>query len=322
MGALELIGAATGIGFLAGLRLYATVLSLGLIIRFHLIKLPPELASLTALSNNWVLGVAAVAFLIEFAADKIPWVDSAWDAIHTFIRPVGATLLAFAALGQMTPEFQILVALLTGAVALTSHSMKSATRLAVNQSPEPVSNSLLSLAGDVVVPFGVWFTVEHPLLVGSIVAIAVLAFLLVAPKVIRLMRVETSALVACTRRLLGRHTDPVDSLPSAYRNYITGETGGGRPAMLRAVGRDGVGSLRHSIGYLMVSGQELVFVTRKWRRYRTFRFPLSTAARLEHRRGVLMDRIVCRNEERTCEFGVFKDGPELETVSLRTATSV
>lgn len=181
MGTLELLGWATGIGFLAGLRLYATVLALGLAVRFGLISLRTEFLQLEVLGNWWVIGVAAGAFLLEFFADKIPWVDSVWDAIHTFLRPLGAAALALATVGDVNPAFQVTLALVTGGVALTSHSMKAATRLAVNQSPEPVSNIVLSLAGDALVPLGVWAVLTHPLLVGAIVVV----FLLVAAILIR-----------------------------------------------------------------------------------------------------------------------------------------
>ena len=128
METLYLIGPATGLGFLAGIRLYATILTLGLAIRFDLIHLRDEFESLAVLADWWVIGLAGAAFLLEFVADKIPWVDSAWDAVHTFIRPVGAAFIALTAMGDVSPFAQVMIALLTGSVALTSHSMKAATR--------------------------------------------------------------------------------------------------------------------------------------------------------------------------------------------------
>jgi hypothetical protein len=188
METLQWIASATGLGFLAGLRLYATVLALGLAIRFQWIRLQPEFQPLEALANWWVIGVAGAAFILEFLADKIPWVDTVWDAVHTVIRPLGAAALALVAFGELSTLGQVTAALLAGGVALSSHTAKAATRVAVNQSPEPVSNIALSLAGDLFVPFGVWLVMAHPLIVGALVVVFLVVFVLVARTIFRLLR--------------------------------------------------------------------------------------------------------------------------------------
>ncbi|HWR53387.1 MAG TPA: DUF4126 domain-containing protein, partial [Bryobacteraceae bacterium] len=133
---LAALGTLAGLGLTAGLRLYATVLALGLGIRFGLIHLKPGLEHLSAFGNEWVLGIAGLAYSVEFLADKIPWVDSRWDSIHTFIRPLGAALIGATAFGDLSPAAALGAGLFTGSIALTGHSAKAGTRLVLNHSPE------------------------------------------------------------------------------------------------------------------------------------------------------------------------------------------
>lgn len=186
MDPLTLLGTSLGLGFAAGMRLYATVLAIGLALRFDLLTLPATLKPLELLAHPVVIGVAAFMYVAEFVSDKIPWFDSAWDAVHTFIRPVGAAALGFAAFANIDPLARTLLVLLTGGVALTSHASKAATRVAVNQSPEPFSNWALSLAGDAAAPVLVWLTMTHPLVVAAIVIVALIISVWLARKVIRL----------------------------------------------------------------------------------------------------------------------------------------
>jgi hypothetical protein len=188
MDTLQLLGSTLGLSFLAGIRLYATVLALGLGIRFGLLHLPPALSGLEIFAHPAVLITAAIAYIAEFIADKIPWFDSLWDAVHTFIRPVGAALLGAAAFGSLDPRLRVALAILCGGVALTSHSSKAATRAMVNHSPEPFSNIALSLAGDVAAPAGVWLAMAHPVAAFVLVAIAVVVFAVLARVVWRAFR--------------------------------------------------------------------------------------------------------------------------------------
>lgn len=188
MKTLTLLGAVTGVALFAGIRLYATVLTVGLCIRYGLLALPPELSALSVLSHPYVLVAAGVCAAAEFLADKIPWVDSLWDAVHTFVRPAGAALIAFAAAGALDPAAEVAVVLLCGAVAFTSHAAKSGTRLAVNQSPEPFSNVLLSLFEDAVAVGGSYIAVAHPVVVLFIVAVFLALSLFLARRVFRRLR--------------------------------------------------------------------------------------------------------------------------------------
>src|ERR1700733_1829201 len=137
MNPVETLGLALGAGFSSGLNLYATIATLGLLQRFDVIHLP---VSLKVLSHPWVVGIAIAIYLIEFFADKIPYVDTFWDAIHTVIRPPAAALLAYSASGGVPPEWRWGAALLAGGVALTSHGTKARARAAVNTSPVAFSD--------------------------------------------------------------------------------------------------------------------------------------------------------------------------------------
>lgn len=174
MNSLETLGLALGAGFSSGLNLYATIGTLGLLQRFGIIHLPP---SLQVLSHPIVLVVACVLYLAEFLADKIPYVDTVWDAVHTFIRPPAAALLAYGAAGSAPAEWRWAAALLAGGVALTSHGTKASTRAAVNTIPEPFSNWALSFGEDVLAVWLTWMAAAHPLattiVVAALVALAV-----------------------------------------------------------------------------------------------------------------------------------------------------
>jgi len=172
MNPVEALGLAFGAGFSSGLNLYATVATLGLLQRFGVIHLP---ASLEVVANPIVLGVAAALYLVEFFADKIPYLDTVWDAVHTFIRPPAAAIIAYGAAAAVSPEWRWAAALLAGGVALTAHSTKATTRAAVNTVPEPFSNWALSFGEDLLAVWLTWFTTVHP--VAAIVIVVALLIL-------------------------------------------------------------------------------------------------------------------------------------------------
>ena len=177
MNPIETLGLALGAGFSSGLNLYATVATLGLLQRFGVLTLPP---GLQVLAHPWVLGIAIALYLIEFLADKFPYFDTIWDAIHTFIRPPAAALLTYAAAGAAPAEWRWGAALLAGGVALTSHGTKASARAAVNTSPEPLSNWILSFGEDILAVWLTWMATAHPLATSVIVAalVALSIFLL------------------------------------------------------------------------------------------------------------------------------------------------
>ena len=193
MEALTLLGSLTGIALFAGIRLYATVLTVGLCLRYGLLTLPPELSSLAVLAHPHVLAIAGICTAVEFLADKVPWLDSFWDAVHAFVRPAGAALIAFAAVGRLDPAAEAALVLLCGGVAFSSHAAKAGVRLLVNQSPEPFSNLLLSFIEDGLVVGGSYFAVAHPLAALSLVVIFLVLFALLARRILRRFRKKASS---------------------------------------------------------------------------------------------------------------------------------
>src|SRR5918995_3151833 len=148
MEALAGLGRTLGFSFAAGINLYATVAILGLASRYGWVSLPDQFR---VFDNDLVIGAALVLYVVEFVADKVPWVDSMWDAVHSVIRPVGGALIAVATLGDASPAVEGLAALLGGTLAAGSHFTKAGTRVAANTSPEPFSNWALSIAEDLFV---------------------------------------------------------------------------------------------------------------------------------------------------------------------------
>jgi len=180
MDLLATLGRTLGFSLAAGVNLYATVAILGLAARYGWVTLPGQYQ---IFNNDLVIGAAVVMYLIEFFADKIPYFDSLWDAIHTAIRPVGGALIAVATLGDASPAVKALVALLGGAVAASSHLTKTSTRAAANTSPEPFSNWILSLGEDVFA-VGLGYTaLTHPV-AALVIAVIVLALIAVFAVVI------------------------------------------------------------------------------------------------------------------------------------------
>jgi hypothetical protein len=174
---LDTLGYVLGTSFASGLNLYATVAAAGLLQRFGLVQLPEPLH---VLSSPLVVGVATALFVIEFVADKVPYVDSVWDAVHTFIRPPAAAFLSYSAFSANVPEeWRIGAGLLAGGVALTSHGAKATTRAAVNASPEPFSNWTLSTAEDAFAVFLTWLAAMHPVVTALLVVALVIVALLV-----------------------------------------------------------------------------------------------------------------------------------------------
>jgi hypothetical protein len=181
----ELFALLAAIGFAAGLNLYATVASLGLLARFGHLPLPPGLQLL----ESWpIIAASAVLFAIEFFADKIPAFDLIWNALHTFIRIPVAGLLAYRATAQLSPEHQLLAALLGAAVALVAHGGKTAARAAVTPSPEPLSNMALSVGEDVLAIGLTWLATRHPYIAGTLVLSLVIVIVVLVRLVVRALR--------------------------------------------------------------------------------------------------------------------------------------
>ena len=193
MSAVEIFALAASVSLLSGWRLYLVTFVTGLAMKFGWIALPDQLQTLDVLANNWIIGIAAVGALAEFFADKIAWVDSAWDAIHSVIRPVGGALLSAAIVDSADPGWQVASFLLGGGAAFIAHAGKAGARTLVNTSPEPVSNIVVSTAEDVTTGGLLALAIAYP------VAAAIIAALLVALSI---------WLVVAARRALRRLLEP------------------------------------------------------------------------------------------------------------------
>src|SRR5215470_12129543 len=184
-GGPDLVGLIVAVSFAAGLNVYATVATLGLLAHGHLLELP---GGLHLLESWWVIGAAAALFAIEFFADKIPAFDLIWNALQTFVRVPVAALLGYAATAHLSPQAQLLSALLAGVIALAAHGGKFAVRAAVTPSPEPASNTALSVGEDVVAIGMTWFATKHPYMAAGIAVVLVVLTILAIRWVIQAIR--------------------------------------------------------------------------------------------------------------------------------------
>ncbi len=188
LGIVEVLGLAGSISLLSGWRLYLSIVATGLAMRSNLLPLPEHLASLQVLASPWVLGAAGFAALAEFFADKVAWLDSIWDTVHTLIRPIGGALLTLAIVDPSDPATQAVAFILGGGGALLAHGGKAGARAVVNASPEPVSNVVVSTAEDVVTGGLLYATYQYPLAAGAIAALllaAAIGLLLIARRMFK-----------------------------------------------------------------------------------------------------------------------------------------
>jgi hypothetical protein len=337
---IGLVGSTLGLGFLSGFRLYATLVALGLAIRFQWFVPNETMATLNVLADWRVLGAAATMGLIEFLADKIPWVDSAWDSVHTFIRPLAAMAMAATVLGNIDPVGKTLLALLCGGVALTTHSAKAATRFAVNHSPEPFSNWVLSAAEDLAAPLALWFISAHPGVFLGFLALFLALFAYAAPAVMRQMRLELVALRTLISRWAGTGPTVDASLPSSavanprareLWNLLHGyldelppnfANKSGCNAGLRAAATKSLIGMNRSIGYLFFRDHKLTFMTRRW--FKTMAHSLAYAdmktATLQN--GLFLDQLILEDVHgQRLRFDLFRVAPNSATASIKLATS-
>jgi hypothetical protein len=283
------LASALGLGFLAGARLYATVFAVGLLLRLQWMAPPAGWQHASALADTRILVLSGIACAIEFIADKIPWLDSAWDSIHTFIRPIGAVLVASSLFSGLDPVYQVALVLLAGGMAFSGHSAKAATRLLVNHSPEPFSNVALSLGEDALVAGGLYLLVKHPwaLAAGALLFLALFAWL--APRIYRAIRAECTALAAILRHRCGEARKPV--LSAAQQSRLSGSFRGRAPRQVfSAIATADLKGLRHAVGTLCLFENEAAFLSRRWGRPVERGFGPLTG--IEAHRRLLLDELV------------------------------
>jgi len=311
MQVIQLLGSTMGLAFVAGINLYATVLSVGLGIRFGLIHLTQDLTTLSVLAHPYVLVAAGMIYVAEFFADKIPWVDSLWDSVHTFIRPLGAGLLGVTAIGKLSPEIEVAAFLLCGGVALSTHSTKAGTRLVANHSPEPFSNIGLSILEDLIAIGGTWLALTHPLLMIGIVVTFLIIFALVAPKIFRLLRIEFTALLAFFGMRFGsREAILFDKTPNKYSGNLPNNDIASRAEgfCIRCASGKGIETGRNYFGFICLLNDSLFFITRKRFRVRRFDIDLDKVVEVKLRRKLLLDRLIFSRGKKKMHIYLFKSG--------------
>ena len=340
MDILQQMGTALGIGLLSGIRLYLTILGLGAAIRLHWIALESGQSGLTVLADWRVMIAASVACAIEFVADKVPWVDSMWDSLHTFIRPIGAVILGARAFMHADPAVQAILAILCGGLALSSHSAKAAARLAVNHSPEPFSNIALSLAGDAAVPVATWTAFHFPLLTLGFVGAFVVLFGWLAPRATRAVRLEMTAIGATFARWFGG-TDQGEApafetgspLPREFRDAFrplpeqvladtSAKSGAPRFDMgVRAAATRSLPGLHQSIGYLCVTSDQFLFITRRMLRDKVWSVRLADITAASWSTGIFLDRLYVTTPNGELRFDIFKATPRLAPAATMAAST-
>lgn len=304
MGTLELLGTALGLATLAGLNLYLTVFVTGLAVRMDWIHLADKYDQLQVLADPAILWVSGTLFVLEFFADKIPWVDSLWDSVHTIIRPVGGAMVAIMVLGDANPVYDVIVGLLGGGMALTAHAAKAGTRLLANASPEPFTNIGLSLGEDALVLGGLGLVAFQPVIA---LVLAVGAFVLacwLVPKMIVRARITLWFAWRWIAHLFGSRsgeTGGAQSLPgelAAEMRRVTGSDWTGGLAVPCVAGK-GTEFPRHAFGWILASdtdGETMYFA--RSGRPRPVVIPLGVAGgTCELRRGILSDRLRVRRPE-------------------------
>lgn len=188
MGIMEIIGIAGSVSLLSGWRLYLCIFATGLAMRLEALPVPEHLSSLAVLENPWVMVLAALGALAEFFADKVMWLDSVWDTVHTVIRPVGGALLALAIVDPSDPATQVIAFLLGGGASFLAHGGKASARAVVNTSPEPVSNVVTSSAEDIATVGLLWIAYEYPAIAAGVAAlllVLVIGLLWMAHRVVK-----------------------------------------------------------------------------------------------------------------------------------------
>ena len=310
MESLSVLALAIGLGFAAGINLYAVVLTVGLGANLGLVQLPAQLDGLAVLGHPSIALLAATGWVAEFLADKVRWLDSGWDVVHCAIRPAGAALVAFALVGEIDSAFGATAIGLAAAAAVATHTAKAGLRLVVNSIPEPLSNIAVSLVEDGVVVVGTWLAVHHPL--GAIPAVLLLGLGLgtLAPSLARVACVEASALLALLRSWLAPcPQEPAAEPPRSYAGLLPPPVAGAADPRfaLRCATGGGTGTRRHDLGFLCMGGGELLFVTRQGGRVRGFPIDLSHVEEIRYRPGPALNRLTLRAGVSHAHFLVLKD---------------
>lgn len=303
MDPVQSLAAVLGLGFASGVNLYLGALVTGLAIRFHLVtNLPPELG---VLAHPAVLAIAALLFALEFFADKIPVVASVWDAVHTFIRPVGGALLALGAAGHLSPGLHVLAALAGGTLALGAHSAKMGLRLAAHVAPEPATFTAISTAEDVGVTGLLVLAFTHPLPALAILGVLILAVLLLLPRLVRVLAFLLRSLGGRMRSFFA--AGQRDEVPPWAADALHGLDPDSRGVVALAYAWTLKGAPRLQAGWLVGARAEWHFVCKRWGRVKTLHLVTDQPSALRRERGFFYDTAVFRVAASPIRFFVPKD---------------
>lgn len=303
METLALLTKIFGISFTSGINLYATVALVGAAVRFELIKNLPH--QLDVLANEYVIGVACLMYLCEFFADKIPAFDSFWDSFHTFIRPIAAAFIALMAVGDVPLYLKIIAVLVAGSVALTSHSAKAGIRLIANTSPEPVSNSVLSILEDIGVFALIVLLLTHPFIAGGIILFLLAIIVWQGPKLIGFILFMIKAVHYKLLSLFpGDKFINVEGLPEKIDVYLNSILEDGEKVYL-TVNSNFKGRVKCS-GYLVTTDKRTLIVYKSWFSIKHFDCNNSKIKRMLFQSGLLTDRITFLYESKHFNAILFK----------------
>lgn len=300
MDLLETLSVALGLATLAGINLYLTVFVAGMAIRFGWVALPADLAPLHELGNPWLIAVSGTLYFLQFFADKVPWMDTVNDAVHTFIRPIGGAMLAVLAMGEADPAVKTIAAILAGGIALTAHAAKAGSRLVANASPEPVSNIGLSIGEDVLVLGGLGLLAFHPEIMLAIIIVMVVAIWIILPRLIRSIR---ATLWLAWRKLNSPSaghdaTEIPNRLPARCELALRRAHASTEPVELavRCLSGGGQRLPRNHFGWLtkLKSGR-LFFVSPRWRTPLVVEIPLTDVLTERESRFLSEKLLICRS---------------------------
>lgn len=254
----ETLISSLGLSFASGVNLYATILVVGLAQRYGLVDHLP--GALQAFSNPWILGIAGVLYAVEFLVDKFPFVATVWDAIHTFIRPLGGALIALAAAHEMSPMGQAAAMLIGGSVAFGTHSTKAGFRMLANTAPEPATHSAISLAEDLGV-FGLAvLALTYPWVALGVILVGAAVFAYLAPTIWRTLRFLLSCTWGWLAAALDIRPQPSRAAPLWLKNQLAkGNFATTDVRIYRAFGQTNAGGPRYGIGFLTLSGDDVLF---------------------------------------------------------------
>ncbi|HJU83835.1 MAG TPA: DUF4126 domain-containing protein [Holophagaceae bacterium] len=308
MGAIQNLAGILGLSFVSGINLYLGVLVTGLAQRLGLVSgLPPELQ---VLGHTWVLVAAGILYLVEFFADKIPFITPVWDFLHTFIRPVGGALLALGAAGRLSPEAQVLATLMGGGIALAAHGTKMGVRLAAHAVPDPGTHAAISVAEDTGVVALLALAWRHPALAVAVLLALLAVMAAMVPRLVRTLRFLLAAVSGRVKSWFGRGR--ITELPLPIQEAVHALDPEGEGLVMKAFALQMKGAPALARGALVKVRGEWHFIFKGWFRMKTL--PVLAVVRqadlkegTRHEPGLVFDDLVFKTMPRFSHFYLTKD---------------